>query len=303
MPQRHHDDRNAIDESAALVQSVTARARRRAPRRERTHHLVIRDTNAGAPPAAHADRQRPIRLASERGKLHMLVLEALEADILSGKLQVGDRLPSEADIGRAHGVSTRSVREALQILETKGLIRRRHGERAMVARDDVGEFLDSLGRTVRQLFANNSASLVQLMDVRRIIESEVVTRLANRTMPLSPEVDAALAAMRRAADLGDAAKFTDADADFHLGLVKSLGNEILNVVYDNLFSIIVDVIRVSSRVPGKTLEDGYTEHAEIHRRIVMGDAVGALAALRMQIDNSASYLRVALDRAALTQRG
>jgi DNA-binding FadR family transcriptional regulator len=252
------------------------------------------------------ERQEPLAprpAPRERGKLHMLVLAALEDDILSGRLKVGDRLPSEADIGRTHGVSTRSVREALQILETKGLIRRRHGERAMVARDDVGEFLDSLGRTVRQLFANNSDYLVQLMDVRRIIESEVVTRLAAGERPIADEVGAALTAMRRAADAGDTGAFTDADADFHLGLVKSLGNEILNVVYDNLFSIIVDVIRVSSRVPGKTLDDGYREHAEIHRLIVAGDAATALAALRTQIDNSSRYLRIALDRAALASRG
>jgi DNA-binding FadR family transcriptional regulator len=252
------------------------------------------------------ERQEPLAprpAPRERGKLHMLVLAALEDDILSGRLKVGDRLPSEADIGRTHGVSTRSVREALQILETKGLIRRRHGERAMVARDDVGEFLDSLGRTVRQLFAHNSDYLVQLMDVRRIIESEVVTRLASGERPIADEVGAALTAMRRAADAGDTGAFTDADADFHLGLVKSLGNEILNVVYDNLFSIIVDVIRVSSRVPGKTLDDGYREHAEIHRLIVAGDAATALAAIRTQIDNSSRYLRIALDRAALASRG
>ena len=257
--------------------------------------MVIRDNTATTPAAAERPR-------GERGKLHSLVVAALEADIFSGKLKVGDRLPSEADIGRSHGVSTRSVREALQILETKGLIRRRHGERALVARDDIGEFLDGLGQTVRQLFAGNSAYLVQLMEVRRIIETDVVRQLAAGCRPVAPAVMEALAAMRRAADAGDTAAFTDADADFHLGLVKSLGNEILNVVYDNLFSIIVDVIRVSTRVPGKTLEDGYDEHAEIHRLITAGDGPAALAALQRQIDNSASYLRIALDRAALQPR-
>ena len=86
---------------------------------------------------------------------------------------------------------------------------------------------------------------------------------------------------------------------FHLGLVRSVGNGILNVLYDNLFSIIVDVIRVSSRVPDKSLEAGYAEHEEIHRLIVERDSEAAVAAIRRQIDNSANYLRVALDNAAL----
>lgn len=242
------------------------------------------------------------RTAADRGKLHVPVVEAFEKQILSGQLKVGDRLPAEAEMARLYSVSTRSVREALQILETKGLVRRKHGERALVVRDDVGEFLGSLATTVKQLFANNSDYLVQLMDVRRIIETEVVTRLSSEDLPIAPEVGIALAEMRAAADAGDIARFTDSDAAFHLGLVRSVGNEILNVVYDNLFSIIIDVIRVTSRVPNKSLEDGYAEHEEIHRLILTRQAEVARAAIRKQIDHSASYLKVALDNAALKNK-
>lgn len=240
---------------------------------------------------------------TDRGKLHVSVVEAFEAQILSGALKIGDRLPAEAEIARLYNVSTRSVREALQILETKGLVRRKHGERALVVRDDVGEFLGSLANTVKQLFANNSDYLVQLMDVRRIIETEVVTRLSSEDLPIAAEVGEALSNMRAAADDKDIARFTDSDAAFHLGLVRSVGNEILNVVYDNLFSIIIDVIRVTSRVPNKSLEDGYAEHEEIHRLIVTKQPDAARAAIRKQIDHSASYLKVALDNANLKNRG
>jgi len=242
------------------------------------------------------------RSPSDRGKLHVPVVEAFEKQILSGQLKVGDRLPAEAEMARLYSVSTRSVREALQILETKGLVRRKHGERALVVRDDVGEFLGSLAATVKQLFANNSDYLVQLMDVRRIIETEVVTRLSSEDLPIAPEVGAALAEMRAAADAGDISRFTDSDAAFHLGLVRSLSNEILNVVYDNLFSIIIDVIRVTSRVPNKSLDAGYAEHEEIHNFILTKQAEAARAAIGKQIDHSASYLKVALDNAALKNK-
>lgn len=248
------------------------------------------------------DPRAGVRRAADRSKLHVPVVEAFERQILSGQLSIGDRLPAEAEMARLYNVSTRSVREALQILETKGLVRRRHGERALVVRDDVGEFLGSLAVTVKQLFANNSNYLVQLMDVRRIIETEVVTRLSSEDLPIAPEVDSALADMRAAADAGDISRFTDSDAAFHLGLVRSVGNEILNVVYDNLFSIIIDVIRVTSRVPDKSLDAGYAEHEEIHRLIVTRQPDAARAAIRRQIDNSSSYLKVALDNAALQNK-
>lgn len=237
----------------------------------------------------------PTPSPAPRGKLHRQVVAALEAGILSGRLAVGERLPAERDLAGEYGVSTRSVREALQILETKGLIRRRHGERALVARDDIGEFLDGLGQTVRQLFAGNSAYLVQLMEVRRIIETDVVRQLAAGRRPVAPAVTEALAAMRRAAEAGDEAAFTDADAAFHLGLVRSLGNGILDVVYDNLFSIIVDLIRVNSRVPLKSLADGHAEHRAIHEAIAAGDPDRAAGAIARQIADSTAYLKIAID--------
>ncbi len=241
------------------------------------------------------------RRGIERDKLHVSVVQALESQILSGALKVGERLSSEAEIARVHNVSTRSVREALQILETKGLVRRRHGERAMVVRDDVNEFLGSLALTVKQLFADRPAYLVQLMDVRRIIESEVVLRLANEGRKV-PAAETALERMRIAAEEDDQQAFTDGDARFHLALVRAAGNEILDVLYDNLFSIIVDIIRVSSRVPRKSLEEGYAEHDEIYRLIRARDRQGAVAAIRGQIDHSSDYLRVILDNAALLKK-
>ncbi len=230
-----------------------------------------------------------------RNKLHVPVVEVFEAKILSGELAVGERLPAEAEIAQTFNVSTRSVREAIQILETKGLVQRKHGERALVVRDDIGEFLGSLALTVRQLFSQKSDYFVQLMDVRRMIEVEVVGRLSSGEGAMNNEVEEALTEMRHAADAGDFSYFTDCDAAFHLGLVHSVGNEILNVFYNNLFSLILEVIRVSSRIPNKPLDEGYAEHEEIYRLIKAGDSKGAQAAMRGQIEASSSYLKVALD--------
>lgn len=237
-----------------------------------------------------------------RDKLYVTVVEALEAQILSGELPVGERLPAEAEIAQTFNISTRSVREAIQILETKGLVRRRHGERATVVRDDVGEFLDSLSLTVRQYFAQKSEYFVQLMDVRRIIEIDAVGRLAAaQGGPGIEEVEAAIAEMREAADAGDFSRFTDADAAFHLGLVHSLGNEILNVFYNNLFALINEVIKLSSRVPNKSLDAAYAEHAEIFQLVKAGNGALAEATIRRHIEESARYVRAALDTAKARQ--
>jgi DNA-binding FadR family transcriptional regulator len=232
----------------------------------------------------------------QRDRLHQSVASSFEEKILSGALPVGERLPSEGDIAREHAVSTRSVREAIQILETKGLVRRKHGERTVVVRDDIGEFLGTLATTVRHLFSTDPAYLMQLMVARKMIETEVVGILTSRPDPVASEVDAALDGMARARDAADFAGFVEADATFHLALVHSAGNKILSVFYDNLYGLIMDLIRVTSRVPTKSLDAAFREHADILFRIATHDEVGAKNLVRAQIDNSANYLQVAIGR-------
>ncbi len=240
----------------------------------------------------------PVKPAARgRDKLHLSVAGEFETRILSGDIPIGARLPSEGEIARDYGVSTRSVREAMQILETKGLVQRRHGERTLVMRNDVGGFLDTLAVTVRQFFSTAPDYLVQLMDVRRMIEIEVLGLLTAESGKMNADVEQALDAMRVARDTGNFAGFVDADAAFHLALVHSAGNQILAVFYDNLYGLITEVIRVTSRVPTKSLEDAYAEHADIYDRIFKRDEAGAKALMRAQIDNSAAYLRVAIEKA------
>lgn len=233
--------------------------------------------------------------AATRDKRHLSVSTAIEGRILSGALKIGDKLPSESAIAHEFCVSTRTVREALQTLETKGLILRRHGERTTVVREDVGEFLGTLAVTVRQRFASDPDYFEQLMTARRMIETEVLGIVINRRAPMPEEVTGALDEMRSARDRGDFAGFVDADAAFHLALVHSAQNSILSLIYDNFAALINEVIQVTSRVPTKSLEAAYAEHEEIYTMIRDHQEEGAKELMRAQIDNSANYLRLAIE--------
>ncbi|MFJ7587152.1 GntR family transcriptional regulator [Streptomyces sp. NPDC097617] len=53
---------------------------------------------------------------------YMRVLDALVADIESGALPPGSRLPSEAELCEAHGVARMTARRAVQVLRERGLV-------------------------------------------------------------------------------------------------------------------------------------------------------------------------------------
>jgi GntR family transcriptional regulator, transcriptional repressor for pyruvate dehydrogenase complex len=246
-------------------------------------------------------KSEPVTIA-RRDRLHTTVAAALEANILNGDLKIGDKLESESAIAKEFGVSTRAVREAIQTLETKGLVMRRHGERTTVVRKDVNEFLDTLAVTVRQRLASEPEYLQQLMVARRMIETEILEILCARDAPIAQAVKDNLDRMRVARDETDFSGFVEADAAFHLALVHSSGNRILSIIYDNFASLIGEVIQVTSRVPTKSLAEAYDEHAAIYAMIRDRDEAGAKALVRAQIDNSANYLRIAIEKATKEEK-
>ena len=69
----------------------------------------------------------PITPIRDRRPLPLQVFEALRGRIASGDFPAGTRLPSETDLARSFSVSRVTVREALRLLQSEGLVVARHG--------------------------------------------------------------------------------------------------------------------------------------------------------------------------------
>ncbi len=76
--------------------------------------------------------------------LHAQLRDALRARILDGQLAPGAKLPSEAELTVAHGVSRITVRQALGALQTEGLIVKLHGKGAFVSHPNAAQSLNRL---------------------------------------------------------------------------------------------------------------------------------------------------------------
>src|ERR671916_1253215 len=104
-----------------------------------------------------------------RVKLRDQVADMLLEMIMSGEYQAGERLPPERILVEQIGVSRTVVREALNLLETRGLIRIEHGRGAVVSANGAHALHKNLGFLLRM----QPGTLWELMEMRKALEVEV----------------------------------------------------------------------------------------------------------------------------------
>jgi GntR family transcriptional regulator, transcriptional repressor for pyruvate dehydrogenase complex len=139
----------------------------------------------------------------------------LGAQIESGALSPGDRLPTERELSLAHGVSRTVVREAVHQLKSRGLLLSRQGSGVFVAPAPLARALSFDATT-----AGSMTAVVQVREVRRALDGEIAALAAERA------TRSQVAALKRA--LRDVEHATgdgvDEDLAFHRALAEATGN-------------------------------------------------------------------------------
>ncbi|MDB6001908.1 MAG: GntR family transcriptional regulator, partial [Rhizobacter sp.] len=112
-------------------------------------------------PRAQASASAPTPKPRSRGLAHGLV-EDLGRKIREQTLRTGDRLPTEAEIVQAYGVSRTVVREAISKLQASGLVETRHG---------IGTFV--LAPRASSVFRLDPSEMATSVDVLAILELRI----------------------------------------------------------------------------------------------------------------------------------
>ena len=178
-----------------------------------------------------------------RRKVYELVAEQLISRLGDG-FAPGDVLPPERELMQQYAVGRSSVREALRMLESRGLIASR-GNGAFVVAEPRNPFAHGLGL----LLADGLADLQQLFEVRRMLEGEIAALAAERrTDDQLAALAAAIDAMERG--LGAEATYIAADIEFHLTLAAATGNHFVGQMMDAIRDQLRAAFGTVFRVPG-----------------------------------------------------
>ena len=216
-----------------------------------------------------------------RRKTYELVAERLVAMIGEGALRSGDALATERELTERFAVGRSSVREALRMLESQGVIRAAGGTSFVVA-----DAVNPLNSSLRLVFAlDERTGLHDLFELRRILECEAAALAAERKRPENLiEMDEATDEMAAAlAEPDHADSFIDADLRFHLALAEATGNRLvvhsMHAVRDVLRRALLTVYRIP-----QSPESAVGEHRRIRDAIAAGDAARARDEMRAHLD-------------------
>ena len=213
------------------------------------------------------------------------VVDRLAAEIGSGRLAPGARLPTEQEMMAALGVSRTVVREAVAALRAQGLVTTRQGLGAFVASDTQRRPFRIDPDGLRSLEA-----VIDLMELRMAVEIETAGLAAERaTAKQLRGISQALAAMDRAIARNETA--VDEDYLFHRAIAEATGNAQFARFLEYLGRFIIprQTVRTSG---GRSYLDAFQhEHRSIHDAIRKHDSTGARAAMRQHLLKSRERYR------------
>ncbi|MFI9591685.1 FadR/GntR family transcriptional regulator [Nonomuraea sp. NPDC052265] len=209
------------------------------------------------------------------------VVEQVEEAIESGALRPGARLPSERELMVQFSVGRSTVREALRVLQARGLVRSRPGD------PNGAEVLPfspaALHKSMTTLARVAELSLAELVQFRMVLDSSAVLLAARlRTEEQLAEMEAAIAGMRAAVS-SDHDAFSAADVAFHDVIVAAGGNTLIQVCTDVVRSVVLGLVAgklADAPDRGSLMRESIRHHEEVLAAVRAGDGASAARLLR-----------------------
>lgn len=206
-------------------------------------------------------------------KLSHLVANKLRGQIASGKIAVGDTLPAETELMRQMGVSRPTLREAMRVLESEGLLQLSRG-----ARNGASVLAPTVSRAASYgalYLATKGTTLGEIHQVRTLLEPPLAGQHASDPKQhIVQALQQHVAQQERALAARDYVAAVGAVNDFHEALVRYSTNSALTLLSGMLYDISVDIY------PLMTLRGTPREQQLVWRRTqISSEAHGKLTKL------------------------
>ncbi len=237
--------------------------------------------------------------AAKQTKVFQDVVEQIQEAILDGRLTAGQTLPAERALKETFNISRGTLREALRVLEQKGLIEIKLGVGggSVVKAVDTDQISESLGLLIR----SQKVSLNHLAQFREDVEGIVAAHAAENHCAadidrLKDLLTNARICVEKGASRRDA--FIDIDKQIHMTMARITGNpvyiSVLHSIHDNIHRYYDRFLSMEK----PELEENYNDLCDLVEAIENSDVILARRLAKRHVQRFNKYMKNREDASA-----
>lgn len=213
------------------------------------------------------------------------IADNLAEYIKSSDIQVGEKMPTEAELCKEYGVSRGTVREAFCLLQSSGLVELRPGRGAFVANKT------NVSGDIETWMKDNGTKMWDIVEMRAALEPLAARLMAQRC------TDEDIAHLMRihnrflkATENDSKEEAAKHDARFHSFIAEKSGNELLQLFSRHMNKAIELYCRRTYLIPGH-LDGAIPPHIQIAEAIRARDPEASERAMRAHLKHMNTSLK------------
>ena len=183
--------------------------------------------------------QRPTRRWSlnedSHEQLYYQLYNLLFQEIVNGSYKVGDLIPSETELVRDLGVSRATIRKAMELLVSNGLIERRRGRGSEVVSDRPSSALRRVTSYLKRTVSDDAAAQ------KRVISAEIVPADSECAAALGVKEGTPLYRLERVRCAGDTPYYSEVihltESHVPHAMERDFSKESLRSYYSNILHV------------------------------------------------------------------
>ncbi|MGC9341152.1 MAG: FadR/GntR family transcriptional regulator [Bacteroidales bacterium] len=212
-------------------------------------------------------------------------VKVLNDYILNGNLKNGDYLPPEMELCKQLGIGRSSLREAVKILESQGMVRKRHGIGVMI----VDESDKAIKVMLKLMLQRSGTTMEELIEVRYTNEIKTTELAAlNATKEDIQEIEKHLEIMR--SNLTSTEDYVKADIDFHMSIAKACHNRVFLLILQTIRPLIEEMIQETLKYNHRP-ENSMKYHEKVFKAIKNKDSQSAVMAMEEHLQGTKIMLK------------
>ena len=203
------------------------------------------------------------------------ITEKLESMIVEGIFKPGDSLPPERQLARDLAVSRASLRQALSVLESRGLILSKQGGGNYVCDVVKKSFSDPL----LDLIKRHHELKFQVIELRQTLECSAAFYAAERATPEDRVViRQRLNELKAIVPKKNSVEEARADLELHLAIADAAHNVPLSLMLRNIYSLLLSEIEENLSLVHQFDINSvklHAQHSDMVELVIAGDSEGA----------------------------